>query len=300
MDLSVVVPTLNGRERLATCLNALTESVPDAEVIVVNGPSADGTTGMVRDRDDVTVLVEIADRTVNAARNAGIEHASGDVIAFVNQGLAVTDTWRAGLETGLADAAVTTGPIHERLRGGKTTEAVERYTIAGRDVTCFNGGNVAFRRQVLDELDGFDEYLDIGGSRDAAHRLAAMGCEVTWQPEMGVEQPVETDGGVFERDWGWKYRSLAYRMVKNYGLRPATVSRLGAHAGRDAVSSLVDVVRGEGGPSTWVGTGRTVLSNLLVGTKDGRWARTLDRTERRNPYGASSRSDRAVAVYDQH
>lgn len=76
MDLSVVVPTLNGRDRLAACLDALAAHAPEAEVIVANGPSADGTTGMVRDRDDVDVLVEISDRTVNVARNAGIEVAT--------------------------------------------------------------------------------------------------------------------------------------------------------------------------------------------------------------------------------
>jgi len=39
---------------------------------------------MVRDRDDVDVLVEISDRTVNVARNAGIEVATGDIVALVD------------------------------------------------------------------------------------------------------------------------------------------------------------------------------------------------------------------------
>jgi len=64
MALSVVVPTLNGREELVGCLDALAEQVPDAEIIVVNGPSADGTTGMVRDRSDVEVLAAWDDRPV--------------------------------------------------------------------------------------------------------------------------------------------------------------------------------------------------------------------------------------------
>ena len=53
MQLSVVVPTLNARDRLAATLDGLASHAPDAEVVVVNGPSADGTTGMVRDRADV-------------------------------------------------------------------------------------------------------------------------------------------------------------------------------------------------------------------------------------------------------
>jgi glycosyltransferase involved in cell wall biosynthesis len=267
-------------------------------VVVVNGPSTDGTTGMVREREDVDVLVEIADRTVNPARNAGIDHASGDVIALVDHGLVVTHTWLDAVREGIQGSDVVTGPVHEQLRAGVTAEAVESQRIAGRDVTHFNGGNVAFRRAALDTLDGFDEYLDIGGARDCAHRLAALDFSVEWHPGMAVTREIETDGGVRETDWGWKYRSFAYRIVKNYGLSPRALGRLGIGAVRDGASSLREVLGGEDTPSHWVGNGRAVLTNVLRGAKDGLWARTLDRTPRRNPRGRSTRSDRAVAVYD--
>ncbi len=39
--------------------------------------------------------------------------------------------------------------------------------ICGRDVTYFNGGNVAFDAEVVEALDGFDEYLNA-----AAHGTA--------------------------------------------------------------------------------------------------------------------------------
>jgi glycosyltransferase involved in cell wall biosynthesis len=299
MQLSVVVPTLDGREQLARTLDALAAHVPAAEVVVVNGPSTDGTTGMVRERDDVDVLVEVADRTVTAARNAGIEQATGDVVALVDQGLSVTDEWHDALRAGLADADVVSGPVHERLRGGMTTEAVESDALAGREVTYFNGGNVAFSRAALDALDGFDEYLEIGSARDGAHRLANLDYTVSWQSDMGVAREVGADGGGPSSDYGWKYRSLAYRLVKNYGIRPRVAARMVTHAGRDAVDSLRDVARGDGTPSNWLTTGRDVLSGLAVGAKDGAWARLLDRSDRRNPYGRSGRSDRAVAVYDR-
>jgi len=299
MTLSVVVPTLDSREQLARTLDSLADHVPAAEVVVVNGPSTDGTTGMVRDREDVDVLVEIADRTVAPARNAGIEHASGDVVALVDQGLSVTDDWADALAAGLAEADVVTGPVHEQLRAGMTAEAVESATVAGREVTYVNGGNVAFSRAALDALDGFDEYLDIGSSRDCALRLAAMDYTVQWTAAMGVARELGTDGGVREVDRAWKYRSLAYRLVKNYGVRPRVAARLVGQPGRDALAELRAVVRGDATPSNWLGTGRNVVAGLAVGVKDGLWARTLDRSARRNPYGRSARSDRAVAVYDR-
>ena len=298
MDISVVVPTLNARDQLAGCLDALTEFVPDAEVVVVNGPSADGTTGMVRERDDVDVLVEVADRNLDAARNAGINHASNDAIALVSQRLTITETWHEAVLAGLETDDVVTGPTHTQLSAGIETEHKESRTIAGRTVTYLNGGNVAFTRNALDELDGFDEYLDIGGSRDMAHRLATLDFSVQWSEEMCVRREVGADGGEAETDWGWKYRSLAYRLVKNYGFRPTVIRRLLGHAGSDALAELRAVLGGDGRPSRWLGTGREVMSNTLGGTKDGLIARRLDRTARRNPRGRSSRADRPVTVYD--
>jgi glycosyltransferase involved in cell wall biosynthesis len=299
MDLSVVVPTLNGRDRLHSSLDALSSVAPSAEVVVVNGPSSDGTTGMVRARDDVDTLVEISERNVNVARNAGLEVATGDVVAFVSYDLAVEESWHDALAAAFDDGAdVVTGPTHRTVPAGMTTETEERRTIAGRSVTYFNGDNAAFRRGALTALDGFDEYLQTGGARDAAHRIAVMRYDVEWHSEMCVRGEYETDGGREPEDWQWKYRALAYRMVKNYGIRPTVLRRTLADALGDGVSSLRDVVTGNRPPSEWLGSGRAVAKGLAVGAKDGLAARKADRAPRRNPNGVSTRADRAVCRYD--
>ncbi|WP_128477700.1 glycosyltransferase family 2 protein [Halorussus pelagicus] len=302
MELSVVVPTLNGRERLASCLDALAAHAPDAEVVVVNGPSADGTTGMIRERDDVDVLVEVSDRKLNVARNAGLLTASGDAVALVGQDNAVEPSWTEGVHDALEgdDADVVTGPVHRSVRAGVTTESEECRTIDGREVTYFDGGNVAFTREAIESADGFDEYLVTGGARDCAHRLAANDYEVMWSSSVSVRHNDGDDGDEEDddRDWGWKYRALAYRLVKNYGPRPGIFGRTLKDAVSDAASNAADVVRGEQAPSGWFGTGKRVTKNIAVGAKDGLWARFKDRSDARNPYGLSMRADRAVEVYD--
>ncbi len=298
MQLSVVVPTLNGRDQLSSCLDQLTAIAPEAELIVVNGPSADGTTGMVRDRDDVDVLVEVSARTVNVARNAGIEVASGDVIAFVSDDLRVEDSWRTAITEGIAETPVVTGPTHQTVTGGVTTESPETRAITSRQVTYFSGSNVAFEAEVLDALDGFDEYLETGGARDAAHRLAGMKIPVAWEPSMSVRCEYEADGGHTQRDWGWKYRALSYRLIKNYGVRPTVLRRTLSHAVSDAASTARDVVGGTAQPTAWFGTGRDVVSGMATGFSDGLIARSRDREDSRNPHGISKRADRAVARYD--
>jgi len=298
MELSVVVPTLNGRDRLAAGLDALSAHVPNAEVVVVNGPSTDGTTGMIRDRDDVDVLVEVSTRTENVARNAGLEVATGDVVALLRYDLVVEPSWLAGLEDGLTEASVVTGPTHRTLDGGMTTEESERRRIGSREVTYFNGGNAAFRRPVVDALDGFDEYLETGGDRDAAHRLAALDYEVAWRPDMCVRQEYSADGGVTTGDRGAEFRALAYRLVKNYGVQPAAATGTARRALRDAIAAGRDVLRGDLPPTEWFASGRAVVTGAARGAADGLVARVKDRSPARNPHGISDRADRAVARYD--
>ena len=322
MKLSVVVPTLNGREHLQRCLDSLVAHAPDVETIVVNGPSVDGTTGMVRDRPDVDVLVEIDERNVDVARNAGVEWASGDAVAFLDYVFTVESGWADAVRDafgGIAGGhrasghgpdlpAVVTGPVHRSLRGGVTTETAERRTIGGRQVAYFSGGNVAFSRDALDAIDGFDEYLLTGGARDAAHRLAALDLSVEWVPEMSVRreeasaeirQPsLRADGGEHQRDWYWRYRSLAYRLSKNYGTT-STCWRVTRHALGDAGRALADVARGDSSLSGWAANGRDVLAGAVVGVKDGSVARLRDRSHVRNPRGLSERADRAVTAYDR-
>jgi len=409
MDLSVVVPTLNGRTQLLRCLDALSAHAPTVEVIVVNGPSTDGTTGAVREREDVDVLVEIADRNLNVARNAGVENASGEWVAFVSDEYSIEPAWSealgeaareetlgtdsrlagavdsiAGAGTALADAkrsltdrskrlatrartdesaadptegspiddlssddasadgdaspsaeassdtgtdsetrkdeaggeeadrtnesppgddrdfedppTVVTGPVHRELAGGTTTQFPESRSVAGRQVTYFNPDNVAFRRDALLATDGFDEYLRVGGARDLAHRLAAGEYGVAWTPGMCVRGEYGADGT--GRDLRWEVRSLSYRLVKNYGIRPAVVRRVAERTTGDGLSGARGAIRGDLTLSQWFGAARDVALGTTIGTLDGLRARWRDR-DRYNPNGRSSRTDRAVTVYDR-
>jgi len=303
MDLSVVVPTLNGRDRLAASLDSLASRAPDAEVVVVNGPSADGTTGMVRERADVDVLVEVADRCINVARNAGIAAATGDAIALLGFDLRIAEGWADAIRDGLAAANAVTGPVS---RGDDdNSDELERREIAGRDVRYFNGDNVAFRATTLREtLDGFDEYLRTGGARDAAHRLAGAGYEVVWHDEMRTNREADEHAGPGphgpdEQHRNWKYRSLSYRLTKNYGPRPTVARRTLTHAFGDAADAARAVLRGEGSPSAWFGSGREVISGILRGSADGLVARARDRSDTRNPSGLTVEKQRAVATYDR-
>ncbi len=299
MRLSVVVSTLNNREQLCSSLDALAERTPaETELIVVNGPSSDGTTGMVRDRSDVDVLVEISERNANVSRNAGIECASGDVVAFLGGEYTVEPGWYDALVDALnGDAAVVTGPTTGP--DDHPDEDERSQTIARRRVVEIDGTNAAFDRSVLEALDGFDEYLTTEGALDCAHRVAGLGVDVQWAAEMAVRSEVGADGGRPDPEWGERYRSLSYRLAKNYGPRPTVLVRTIGSALRDGVAGVRGVVRGEETPTGWFDDGVDVVTNTARGFWDGLRVRYGDRSEQRNPNGVSTRHDRAVQLYDR-
>lgn len=301
MNLSVVITALNGRETLSATLDSVAEHLPEAEVIVANGPSADGTSGLISDHSVVDTLLELSDRNPNVARNAGLDATTGDVVAFLGQGSQVEAGWRAAVEEALAAGAdAVTGPVHRELGGDVTTEHVEETTIGSRTVRYFDGGNVAFSRATIEALDGFDERLLTGADRDAAHRLAGLDRRLEWAPEAAVlRSPSGSKRPVTgETDHAMTYRSRGYRLAKNYGPGWVTTRHLVRTLLGDGLEETGAVVAGRSRPSEWARKGRDAFTATARGVRDGLVARLRDRSARRNPYGHSARENRPVSRSD--
>jgi len=90
---SVVVPTYNRADVLSRAIDSvLAQTVTDVELIVVDDGSTDDTQDRLRSYDDprLTVLRHPENRGGSAARNTGIEAATGEYVAFLDS----DDTWR--------------------------------------------------------------------------------------------------------------------------------------------------------------------------------------------------------------
>ena len=86
---SVVIPVFNGERFLAEALESVfAQTVPPAEVIIVDDGSSDGSVAVAGTFPGATVL-ELPHRGVSAARNTGVRASSGDYLAFLD----ADDTW---------------------------------------------------------------------------------------------------------------------------------------------------------------------------------------------------------------
>jgi glycosyltransferase involved in cell wall biosynthesis len=81
----VVIPTYNREHEVVEAIeSALGQSLPPAEVIVVDDGSTDGTRERLVPLLDRIVYIRQENQGVSAARNAGIRAAKGDLVAFLD------------------------------------------------------------------------------------------------------------------------------------------------------------------------------------------------------------------------
>lgn len=158
---SVVVPTV-GRPSLGQLLESLARSggpAPLELVVVDDRPHPDGPLDLPALPFPVRVVAS-GGRGPAAARNAGWRAVGADWVAFLDDDVRVTPTWRADLAADLAtlpeEVAATQGAIAVPLPAGRRPTDWER-NVAGLESACWATADMAYRRVAMEEVGGFDE-----------------------------------------------------------------------------------------------------------------------------------------------
>lgn len=189
---SVVVCAYDAADTIAECLEALAVlRYPDTQIIVVDDGSTDGT-GVIAARYPHVRVIETANSGLAAARNVGLEHATGDIVAYTDADVRVDPDWLTYLVQPFMTSGVMAagGPNVVPPDDSWFAQAVARapgspthVLLNDRLAEHVPGCNCAFRREALVALGGFNPvFLRAGDDVDLCWRLQALGWTIGFAP----------------------------------------------------------------------------------------------------------------------
>lgn len=205
---SVVVPVYNDPAGVGETLDALVaQTYPRDrhEVLAVDNGSTDDTRAVIRefaaDHDHVHLVVEDEVQGAYAARNAGIERATGEVLAFLDADVTVPDGWLADAVAAMEDRgadylgcevalSAPEGPDSAATRYDRRTGfPIQRYVEEfGFAPTC----GLLVRRSVVADVGPFDPRLVSGGDVEFGNRVRDAGRDLHYAPDVPVTHPTRT------------------------------------------------------------------------------------------------------------
>jgi glycosyltransferase involved in cell wall biosynthesis len=189
---SVVVCAYNAAQTLEDCLSSLARlTYPDFEVLVVDDGSRDRTAEIAR-RHAFVRLLQIAQAGLSVARNVGLAHARGEIVAYTDADVRVDPEWLTHLVQPFltSDVVAAGGPnvvpaddpwmaqCIARAPGGPT-----HVLLDDRIAEHVPGCNMAFRREALLAIGGFNPiFVRAGDDVDVCWRLQARGWNIGFRP----------------------------------------------------------------------------------------------------------------------
>jgi glycosyltransferase involved in cell wall biosynthesis len=255
-SLSVAICT---RDRAATLNRCLDSVLPlqakyDFELLVIdNAPPDNATAELVKKFSGVRYVLEPRPG-LDFARNRAWMEATGELIAYLDDDVIVDSGWLAGLQEAFVenpDAGAFTGLVmplrldtlaqvlFEKRNGFRRGFDKKRF---GREVPgnplypcgagIFGAGcNMAFRRDVLREISGFDEALDTGaplpggGDLDVFYRIIRAGYALVYEPGyMVFHEHRESESALRHQYYTWGLGFMAF-VEKSYRNDPSQRAR---------------------------------------------------------------------------
>jgi len=189
--ISVVVCSYNGSRTIRDCLEGLQKlDYPSFEVIVVDDGSTDATAAIAGEYS--FRLISTQQRGLSHARNTGLEAATGEIVAYLDDDAYPDPHWLTYLAAtfmSTAHAGVG-GPNIAPAGDGLIADCVANtpgspvhVLLSDREAEHIPGCNMAFRKACLEAIGGFDPQFRVAGDDvDVCWQLRQRGWTLGFSP----------------------------------------------------------------------------------------------------------------------
>jgi GT2 family glycosyltransferase len=227
MMVSIIIPNWNGVHLLKKHLKSVIKAAPDAEIVVADDRSCDGSVEYIKKNFPKVKVVAGKKREGFAANvNAGVLKATGDIIVLLNTDVEPESGFLSPLLTHFKDPSVfAVGCLEKSLEQGKMmlrgrgiAHWVKGYYVHSRgevdksDTAWVSGGSGAYRKSMWNALGGMDTLYNpfYWEDIDLSYRARKAGRKTLFEPKSIVHHYHE-EGKIKQEFTSMNVKRIVYR-----------------------------------------------------------------------------------------
>jgi len=217
--ISVIIPVYNGEKYLAEAIKSvLDQTFPASQVIVVDDGSTDNTAEVCKEFSGKIHYMKQENQGAAAARNLGIQEATGTYLAFLD----ADDIWTpTRLQEGIENMAVDSSPdiffgMIKEFYSPETDAAFRnRYKCATAPVKGIHPGTMLIRREDFLKVGSFTTEFKTGEFIEWFKRAELAGFSHRVLPNIQMKRRIHyTNHGIVHKNSQGDYAKIVMKMLK--------------------------------------------------------------------------------------